>query len=78
MDLNISQKAIVAANKQYATLQPTLEAKYPGQFVVIDPISKEYFVSPFLADAFRAGKNKLPNRLFYSFKIGSETTTRMG
>lgn len=78
MDLSISQKAVVAANEQYAALKPTLEIKYPGQFVVIDPISKEYFIAPFLADAFRKGKNALPDRLFYSFKIGSETTTRMG
>ena len=78
MDLNISPKQVAAAEEQYARLKPTIEAKYPGQFIVIDPVSKEYWVSPFLADAFRAGKNKLPDRLFYSFKIGSETTTRMG
>lgn len=78
MDLNISHKQVAAANEQYAILEPTLIVKYPGQYVVIDPISKEYFISPILADAFRQGKNSFPDRLFYSFKIGSETTTRMG
>jgi len=76
LDINISQKMVAEANEQYARLQPTLEVKYPGQFVVIDPISKEYWIAPFLADAFRLGKNKYPERLFYSFKIGSESTMR--
>ena len=76
MDLNISQKMVAEANEQYDRLKPTIEAKYPGQFIVIDPISKEYWIAPFLADAFRMAKIAYPERLFYSFKIGSESTMR--
>lgn len=76
MDLNISKKMVAAADAQYQQLKPTIEAKYPGQFIVIDPISKEYWIAPFLADAFRKGKNEFPDRLFYSYKIGSESTMR--
>ena len=76
MDLNISGKMVAAADEQYQQLKPTIEAKYPGQFIVIDPISKEYWIAPFLADAFRMGKNEFPDRLFYSYKIGSESTMR--
>lgn len=76
MDFNVSQKQMVEANEQYLRLKPTIEAKYPGQFIAIDPISKEYWIDPFLANAFRKGKNVYPDRLFYSFKIGSESTMR--
>ena len=77
MDLTISPKQVAAAEEQYARLKPTIGAKYPGQFIVIDPVSKEYWIAPFLADAFRMAKLKYPDKLFYSFKIGEETTLRM-
>jgi len=76
LDLDLSPKQIAEANEQYQRLKPTVEVKYPGQFIVIDPISKEYWIAPFLADAFRIAKNAYPERLFYSFKIGSESTMR--
>jgi len=76
LDINLSSKQLAEANEQYSRLKPTIETKYPGQFIVIDPISKEYWIAPFLAEAFRMGKDKYPDRLFYSFKIGSETTMR--
>jgi len=76
LDFNLSPKQIAAADEQYQRLKPTVEAKYPGQFIVIDPISKEYWINPFLADAFRMAKNAYPERLFYSYKIGADTTLR--
>lgn len=76
MDLELSPKQIAAADEQYQRLKPTVEAKYPGQFIVIDPISKEYWVAPFLAEAFRTAKTVYPERLFYSFKVGAETALR--
>ena len=76
MDLGLSPKQIAAADEQYQRLRPTVEAKYPGQFIVIDPISKEYWIAPFLAEAFRMAKNAYPDKLFYSFKIGSETALK--
>ena len=76
MDLNISKKMVAAADEQYQRLKPTIETKYPGQYIAIDPISKEYWIAPFLADAFRMAKIKYPERLFYSYKIGSESTMR--
>ena len=77
MDFNLSPKQIAAADEQYQRLKPTVEAKYPGQFIVIDPIGKEYWIAPFLAEAFRMAKIAYPERLFYSFKIGAETALRM-
>ena len=74
MDLTISPKQVAAATEQYARLKSTIEAKYPGQFIVIDPVSKRYWVAPFLADAFRMATLDFPGRLFQSFKIGEETT----
>jgi len=77
LDFNLSPKQIAAADEQYQRLKPTVETKYPGQFIVIDPISKEYWINPFLADAFRMAKNAYPERLFYSYKIGADTTLRI-
>lgn len=76
MDLSLSPAQIAEADEQYQRLKPTVEAKYPGQFIVIDPHSKEYWVAPFLAEAFRMAKTAFPERLFYSFKIGAETALR--
>lgn len=76
MDLNLSPQQIAAADEQYQRLKPTVETKYPGQYIVIDPLSKEYWVAPFLAEAFRMAKIAYPERLFYSYKIGSETALK--
>jgi len=76
LDLDLSPKQIAAADEQYQRLRPTVEAKYPGQFIVIDPLSKEYWIAPFLAEAFRMAKNTYPERLFYSFKVGAETALK--
>jgi len=76
LDLNINPEQLALATEEFKRLEPTLIKTKPGQFVVIDPLSKEYWISPILASAFRLAKDKYSDRLFYSFKIGSPTTMR--
>ena len=73
MICNLSKTQIVEAVSVYERLKPTIEKKFLGQFIVIDPISKEYFIAPRLADAIRNAKTKFPDRCFYQIKIGSQS-----
>jgi len=78
LDLIINPDQLAVATEEFKRLEPTLNKKYPGQFVVIDPISKEYWIAPFLANAFRQATTKYPTRLTYSFKLGAPTSLKMG
>ena len=64
---------IEAAKREYERLRPSLIVKYPGQYVVIDPISKEYFIHPISSTALREAINKYPGREFLTMKIGPGT-----
>lgn len=72
--IGMSPKEMSAAQEEYEQLRPTIEKKYPNQYIVIDPISKEYFIDLTSAAALRKANNAFPNRNFYTFKIGEETT----
>ena len=63
--------------EQYDQLKPVIEKKYYGQYIVIEPISHEYFINPRLADALREAKNRYPDREFYSSRIGCEIALSM-
>lgn len=73
MVAGLSSQAIRAAIEEYERLRPTVERKYPGQYIVIDPISKDYFIGQRLAEALRTAMGKYPDRQFYSMKIGSQS-----
>lgn len=64
---------IEAAQNEYERLRPSLIFKYPGQYIVIDPISKEYFINPLSSVALREATDKYPGRDFLTMKIGPGT-----
>lgn len=70
MPVGLSASLMDKGKEQYIKLKPAIEQKYYGQYIVIEPISFEYFISPRLADALREAKNKFPDREFYSTRIG--------
>lgn len=72
MTQTLSPRQIAEAKETYERIKFTVEKKYPGQFIVIDPISKEYFINVKLAGALRTAQDRYPGRAFYSGKIGSE------
>ena len=61
----------------YERIRPTIELKFPDQYVVIDPISKEYFIDPSMGLAIAKAQARFPNREFYTNRIGKDTAMSM-
>lgn len=72
MTVGLSPGLMTKGKEQYDILRPSIEKKYYGQYIVIEPFSHEYFINPRLADALRQAKNRFPDREFYSARIGFE------
>lgn len=70
---NMSPSQIALAKEEYERLRPTVEKRYPNQYIAIDPISKEYFIDPVSAVALKKASDKYPGRDFYTIRIGVET-----
>jgi len=70
MVLNLSPELIKRAEEIYDRLKPVIEKKNYGQYIAIDPISNEYFIANKLATALIEGKNKLPEREFFTRRVG--------
>ena len=66
----LSEAQLERARSVYATLKAQIEKQYPDQFIVIDPISSEYWINASLPVALRQAKTAYPDRLFYSARIG--------
>jgi len=45
---------------------------YKGQFIVIDSESREYWIDKSLLSALKKAKEKYPQNIFYSVKIGAK------
>jgi hypothetical protein len=61
----------------YETIRPTLELRFPGQYVAIDPVSKEYFIDPAIGRALAKASARFPDRQFYTTQIGERTAIKM-
>ncbi len=70
MICNLSLSQITEAKAVYERLRFSIEKKNYGEFIVIEPSSKEYFINPNLAMAIRNAKNKFPDKCFYQIRIG--------
>ena len=70
VDIGLSDRLIARAKEVYNTLKARIETQFPDQFIVIDPISSEYWINKSLPIALREAKNKYPDRLFFSVRIG--------
>jgi len=66
----MSSDLISQANEVYERLKVNLEKKSWGEYIIIDPISKEYFINSKLAEASKAAKARFPDRQFFSYRIG--------
>jgi hypothetical protein len=71
------QSIIEEGKKVYEIIRPSLEVKFPGQFVAIDPISKEYFIDPTIGVALTKANARFPDRQFYTTKIGERAAMTM-
>lgn len=71
MATQFSTKFMEKAEEIYSRLAPTIEKKYPGQFIVIHPFSSQYHIAPKLRDALKAALEMHPDGNFVNKKIGS-------
>lgn len=71
------QSTIDEGKRVYETISPTLELRFPGQYVAIDPISKEYFIDPAIGQSLAKAQARFPNRSFYTTQIGERTAMKM-
>ena len=72
-----AKTTISEGKKVYETIRPTLELKYPNQYVTIDPTSKEYFIDPSMGTAIAKAQSRFPGREFYTIQIGRDTAMSM-
>lgn len=71
-------QSIAAEGKRvYETIRPTLELKFPDQYVTIDPMSKEYFIDPAMGGALAKAQSRFPDRQFYTTQIGRPAAMTM-
>jgi len=71
------QNVVDDGKKVYERIGPSLIVKFPNQYVTIDPISKEYFISPSMGGALAKATSRFPGRQFYTTQIGRDTAMRM-
>lgn len=71
------QSTIDEGKKVYETIRPVIETKFPGQYVAIDPISKEYFIDTAIGRALAKAQARFPDRSFYTTQIGERTAMKM-
>lgn len=70
VDTGLSDALIAQAQDVYNKLKPRIEKQFPDNYIVIDPISKEYWIDKSLPVALRIAKQRFPDRLFYTLRIG--------
>jgi hypothetical protein len=59
-------------------LRQQLEATHWGQFVAIEPISGDFFVTRKLGEAFEAARAAHPDRLVYVRRVGYPVAVEIG
>ncbi|MCA1634250.1 MAG: hypothetical protein LC802_11295 [Acidobacteria bacterium] len=59
-------------------LRALLEPDHEGEFVAIEPETELYFLGQTGLAALRAGRQELPDRLFYLLRIGQDAAYRVG
>ncbi len=67
-----------AARPIFDAIRGKLEISHLNQFVAIEPISGEYFLGETLSDAIGASRNKYPQRLVHTFRIGHRAAIHFG
>lgn len=58
--------------------QGRLEAKHFGQFVAIEPVSRDSFVAETFIDAAMAAKGAHPDRKSFVIRVGHEAAVHIG
>ncbi len=73
MSVAVRAKAIYAAD-----YRESLEAEHFGEFVAIEPDSRDAFVAATFIDAALAAKERYPSRKSFVIRIGYEAAVHIG
>jgi uncharacterized protein (DUF2249 family) len=78
--VSLETKAVIRRAKlHYAEhLQATLEAEYIGKYVAVEPESGDHFLADSFDAAVEAARQKYPNRLSHTIKIGQPAAFHIG
>jgi len=77
MPAGLSEGLVRKALDEYERLKPSIERQHFGEYIVVEPISKDYFIDSILGRALRAAKTRYPDRLFYTIRIGYESAIQV-
>lgn len=79
MATNVTESIAEAAKKIYQeTLRESLEVSHLNQFVAIEPFSGDYFIGTTLSAAIGASREKYPDRLPHTLRIGHNAAVEFG
>ena len=67
-----------AARPIFESIRGALEELHMNRFVAIEPISGEHFLGDTLSDALGASREKYPNRLVHTFRVGHPAAIHFG
>ncbi len=59
-------------------LRASLEATHPHAFVVIEPISRTYYLGETLSEAGRRARQAFPDRLSFAMRVGHAAAIHIG
>lgn len=76
--MNKRESVAEAARPIFDAIRSTLEVSHLNQFVAIEPISGEYFLGDTLSDAIGSSRDKYPQRLVHTFRIGHRAAIHFG
>jgi hypothetical protein len=76
--LKIQQSVAAAARPIFESLKKQLEAEHLNRFVAIEPISGEYFVAETMSEAIGHSRERYPDRLVHTFRIGHAAAVHFG
>ena len=67
-----------AARPIFDAIKASLLPDHLNSFVSIEPQSKDFFLGPTLSDAVAAARDKHPDRLVHTFRLGHAATVHFG
>ena len=76
--MNKQHSAAVTARPIFESLKSQLEGEHLNRFVAIEPISGEYFVADTISEAIGQSRERYPNRLVHTFRIGHAAAVHFG
>jgi hypothetical protein len=67
-----------AARPIFDRIKASLLPEYEHQFVSIEPESQDFFIGPTMTDAIGRARQRYPNRLVHTFRLGHAAAVHFG